>query len=87
MAQVGVAHLEGTMADAVALRGRILLEKSELGQRLDQPVGDRRTQVHLPRQVAHADTFVVLRKLRQDLGVDLAYPTYREGLAALAPDG
>ena len=27
------------------------------------------------------------RKLRQELGVDLAYPTYREGLAALAPNG
>ena len=27
------------------------------------------------------------RKLRQELGVDLAYPTYREGLAALALKG
>lgn len=27
------------------------------------------------------------RKLRQELGVELAYPTYREGLAALAPEG
>lgn len=27
------------------------------------------------------------RKLRQDLGVDLAYPTYREGLSVLAPEG
>ena len=27
------------------------------------------------------------RKLREQLGVDLAYPTYREGLAALAPEG
>lgn len=27
------------------------------------------------------------RKLRRDLGVELAYPTYREGLAALLPDG
>ena len=26
-------------------------------------------------------------KLRQDIGVDLAYPTYREGLRALLPDG
>ena len=27
------------------------------------------------------------RKLRRELGVELAYPTYREGLGALAPDG
>ena len=27
------------------------------------------------------------RKLREQLGVDLAYPTYREGLASLLPDG
>jgi len=27
------------------------------------------------------------RKLREQLGVDLKYPTYREGLAALAPSG
>ncbi|MCB1536344.1 MAG: NAD(P)-dependent oxidoreductase [Rhodoblastus sp.] len=27
------------------------------------------------------------RKLREQLGVDLAYPTFREGLASLAPDG
>ena len=27
------------------------------------------------------------RKLRRELGVELAYPTYREGLAALAPSG